>query len=143
MIDSPLERGGVPLTGRRGVYIRNRIITYNSKLKELARDLRKQGIYSEVVLWKELKGKKMGFDFHRQKPIDDYIVDFYCSELMLAIEVDGNSHNDKSEYDKKRQRRLESLGISVLRFKDFEVTKNVSAVIENIRGWIKEHTPSR
>lgn len=69
--------------------IKRKIIPYNSKLKELARDLRKQGIYSEVVLWKSLKGKQvLGFDFHRQRPIDEYIVDFFCSELMLAIEID-------------------------------------------------------
>jgi len=95
------------------------------------------------VLWKEIKGKKLlGFDFHRQRPIDEYVVDFFCHDLMLAIEIDGGSHNDKEAYDKKRQKRLEELGVHVLRFKDFEVTKNVNMVTESIKVWIKEHTPS-
>lgn len=89
------------------------------------------------------KGKKLGFDFHRQKPIDEYIVDFYCSELCLAIEVDGSSHVDKEDYDQRRQKRLEELGVSLIRFKDFEVTKDVTLVVEKIIKWIKEHTPSR
>ncbi len=105
--------------------------------------LRKQGIYSEVLLWKELKGKKIGFDFHRQKPIDEYIVDFYSSKLCLAIEIDGNSHDEKENYDERRQKRPEELGVTVLRFKDYEVVKDVKLVIQNILLWIKEHTPSR
>jgi len=53
------------------------LLSYNPKLKQIARKLRKQGILSEVLLWKELKGKKLlGYDFHRQVPIDNYIVDF-------------------------------------------------------------------
>lgn len=85
----------------------------------------------------------MGYDFHRQKPIDEYIVDFYCSKLSLAIEIDGSSHVEKEKYDTKRQNRLEELGVSVLRFKDYEVTKDVNLVISKILLWIKEHTPSR
>lgn len=96
-----------------------------------------------MKLWKELKGNKLGYDFHRQKPIDEYIVDFYCSKLCLAIEIDGNSHDDKENYDKKRQKRLEDLGVTVLRYRDFEVIKDVNLVIEKILLWIKEHTPSR
>ena len=122
---------------------KRKIIPYNPKLKEIAKDLRKQGIFSEVLLWKELKGKQvLEYDFHRQKPIDKYIVDFYCNELMLAIEIDGSSHNNREKYDAKRQQILESLGVSVLRFKDYEVTKNTSSVIEHIKNWITEHTPS-
>ena len=69
---------------------RKRIFQYNSKLKERARYLRSNGTLSEVLLWRHLKGKQMlGFDFDRQKPIDNYIVDFFCNELMLAIEIDA------------------------------------------------------
>lgn len=127
----------------RGVLIKNQIIPYNSKLVDTARKLRKQGIYSEVLLWKELKGKKLSYDFHRQKPIDEYIVDFYCSKLSLVIEIDGNSYDEKEKYDAKRQNRLEEFGLTVLRFKDHEVTKDVKLVITKILTWIKEHTPSR
>jgi very-short-patch-repair endonuclease len=83
--------------------MRRKIIPYNPKLKEIAQKLRKQGILSEVLLWKELKGKKMmGYDFHRQKPLENYIVDFFCNELMLIIEIDGSSHNDDTvENDRK------------------------------------------
>ncbi len=70
------------------ILVKRKIIPYNPKLKELAKKLRKQGILSEVLLWNELKQKKLGYDFHRQKPIDEYIVDFYCEVLDLVIEID-------------------------------------------------------
>ena len=57
-----------------------------------------------------------GRDFDRQRPIDNFIVDFYCKELRLAIEIDGDSHQDKATADRKRQKRLESLGVTVFRF---------------------------
>jgi very-short-patch-repair endonuclease len=70
-----------------------KIIPYNSNLKELASELRKKMTLSEVLLWNELKQKKiLGYDFDRQRPIKDYIVDFYCKELQLAIEIDGDTH---------------------------------------------------
>ena len=63
----------------------------------------------EIALWRQLKGKKLGFRFSRQIPIDQYIVDFYCKDLQLAIEVDGSIHFEKGnqEKDLSRQRRLE------------------------------------
>lgn len=68
----------------------SKIIPYNKNLKYLARKLRKDMTFGEVLLWNELKDDKFwGFDFDRQRCIDNYIVDFYCKELMLAIEVDG------------------------------------------------------
>jgi len=68
-------------------------IRYNSKLKQLARNLRNNSTLSEVLLWNELKARKVkGLRFMRQKPIGHYIVDFYCSKLKLAIEIDGDSH---------------------------------------------------
>lgn len=91
---------------------KRKILPYNPKLKVIARNLRKQGILSEVILWNELKAKKLGYDFHRQKPIDEYIVDFYCSELELVIEIDGSSHSEKFEKDFERQKKLESFGLN-------------------------------
>ena len=68
-------------------------LKYNPKLKRVARMLRKNSTLSEVLLWNELKGKKlMGIDFHRQKPIGNYIVDFFSPELRLVIEIDGITH---------------------------------------------------
>jgi len=102
--------------------MRRKIIKYNPKLKGYAAEMRKTGPVSEIILWKVLKGKQMyGYDFHRQVPIDEFIVDFYCHELKLAIEIDGISHFFKEEYDKERQKKLENLGVRFLRFADEEI----------------------
>ncbi len=119
------------------------IIPYNPKLKDIAKRLRKESTLSEIKLWRYLKGKQMkGYDFHRQKPIDEFIVDFYCSEMQLAIEIDGVTHDYKLEKDKIRQQRLESLGVNFLRFLDSDVRDNLEGVLLVIEEWIEEHTPS-
>ncbi len=101
---SSLNKGG------QGVVIK---ILYNPKLKALSRKLRKYGALSEVLLWEQLKGRKMkGYRFMRQKPVGNYIVDFYCSKLKLVIEIDGESYDRRCLYDKKRQHALESAGLS-------------------------------
>ncbi len=74
----------------------------------------------------------------RQKPIDNYIVDFFCSKLKLVIEVDGISHSDKSESDQIRQQKLELLGLTILRFYDWDVRKNIFAVVQTIENWIEK-----
>ncbi len=117
-----------------------KIIPYNPKLKERARELRKNSTLAEVLLWNHLKRKQMrGYDFDRQKPIDNYIVDFYCKKLMLAIEIDGMSHAEKKDYDVKRQGRLESLGVRFLRFYDWGVKNNMPGVLQRIESWILEN----
>ena len=114
-----------------------KIIPYNPALKEKARWLRNNSTKTEILLWYYLKGKQMrGYDFHRQKPIDQYIVDFYCPALMLAIEIDGESHCGKEDYDDNRQRRLEQLGVRFLRFEDTEILYNLNNVIKSIEDWI-------
>ncbi len=108
--------------------MRREIIPYNPKLKRLARELRNKSTLSEILLWKQLKGRQMmGYDFHRQKPLDEYIVDFFCNELMLAVEIDGDSHRDEDvfENDVKRQKWLEEFGISFLRFTDIQVKTDI------------------
>lgn len=125
--------------------ILNMKIYYNPKLKALSKVLRKKSTLSEVLLWNILKGKKIKcYQFMRQKPIDNYIVDFFCSKLKLVIEIDGISHNDKSESDQIRQQKLESLGLSILRFYDLDVKKDIHAVAQVIENWIdkfeKENT---
>lgn len=95
---------------------------------------------SEILLWNILKGKKIkGYQFMRQKPIDDYIVDFFCSKLKLVIEIDGISHNDKSGSDQIRQQKLEALGLSILRFYDQDVKKDIHAVAQVIENWIDKY----
>jgi very-short-patch-repair endonuclease len=127
--------------------VRKRIIPYNPKLVTLAKNLRNRGTVAEIKLWQCLKGKQiLGYDFDRQKPIDNYIVDFFCNELMLAIEIDGITHDQKLEDDKLRQQKLESFGIRFLRFYDSDVRNNLDGVLTAIRDWItrnvrREPTP--
>ena len=93
----------------------------------------------EVLLWNQLKRKKIfGYDFDRQRPINHFIVDFYCKELKLAIEVDGSSHysHDARMKDKRRQLRLESIGVKFLRFDDSDVRNDVGGVVGVIKEWI-------
>jgi len=121
---------------------RRLILPYNKALKELARKLRKNMTASEKLLWNELKGNKLlGFDFDRQRPIDNYIVDFFCKDLMLAIEIDGIVHgNEESkEKDTIRQEKLESLGVRFLRFKDEDVKTDLSEVVRAITNWVELH----
>ena len=120
--------------------MQNTILPYNPKLNELTKQLRKQGVLSEVLLWKKIKGKSLGVEFHRQVPIDNFIVDFYCHELMLAIEIDGNSHlsTEVQINDLKRQEILEKLGVRFIRFKDIEVKKSMNDVIRCLQVKIEE-----
>ena len=121
-------------------------ITYNPYLKEKARELRNNSTPGEILLWKRLKGKQCyGFDFHRQKPILNYIVDFYCYKLKLIIEVDRYSHKFKAEEDKKRDLELNELGFTVLRFPEGEVRTNLDLVLNLLSTFIEnkleQHTP--
>ena len=108
--------------------MKNKIIPYNPKLKEYAKELRKNSTLSEVLLWQQIKNKALGVQFHRQVPMLEYIVDFYCHELMLAIEIDGDSHLYKYEYDIKRQGELEKEGVVFLRFTDLDIKQNMFSV---------------
>ncbi len=117
--------------------MRRKIIPYNPKLKEYARKLRKNSTFTEIMLWNYLKGKQMkGYDFDRQRPIDNYIVDFYCKDLQLAIEVDGESHYGNEKADKKREKKLNSLGVTLLRFDDMEIVYELDEVLKKIEQWI-------
>jgi len=117
----------------------NRIPPYNPKLKELARKLRKNMTLGEVLLWQEIRNRKLGFQFHRQVPIKNYIVDFYCHELQLAIEIDGSSHDhpEVAVSDLERQNEIEAEGIQFLRFEEKEVRKNLDVVVEVIENWVE------
>ncbi|NWF98580.1 MAG: endonuclease domain-containing protein, partial [Nitrospirae bacterium] len=104
-------------------------------LKELAQQLRNNSTKSEIKLWNYLKGKQLkGYDFHRQKPISDYIVDFFCNKLKLVIEIDGYTHSfeETFERDRKKVKRLNELGITVLRFSDEDVLNNIEGVLSVI-----------
>ena len=115
-------------------------IFYNPVLKERARSLRNNSTQAEIKLWKCLRRDQLGCDFHRQKPIGNYVVDFFCPKFKLAIEIDGISHLNKANYDKKRQADLEIIGIKVLKFTDEEVNKNIETVLEVIKNFIVDNT---
>ena len=120
--------------------LKNRILPYNPILNDYAKKLRQQGVLSEVLLWKKIQKKSLGVEFHRQVPIDNYIVDFYCHELMLAIEVDGDSHlnTDIQINDVLRQEILEKLGVIFIRFSDLDIKKNINDVIRCLQVKIEE-----
>lgn len=112
--------------------------TYNPRLKPLAKKLRRKITLGEILLWRQLKGnQRQGYDFHRQHPIDEFIIDFFCQELALAIEVDGSTHDFKIGKDEIRQKRLEKLGINFLRFTEKDVRHNLEGVVAAIDQWIK------
>ncbi len=104
---------------------------YNKNLKAYARELRTESkSRAERLIWQvNLRRKQTGYRFLRQRPIKNYIVDFFCPELGLIIEIDGNSHLFKGDYDKRRQNELEDLGFVVVRFEEGEVLNNLNDVV--------------
>ena len=109
-------------------------LEYNRYLKSYARQLRNEGTKGEAILWyKALKARRMyGYQFNRQYPIGNYIVDFICRKLNLIIEIDGNSHLSKSAKDEQRQDELKRLGFLVLRFSEAEVVYRIDDVVGEI-----------
>ncbi|MCL5127560.1 endonuclease domain-containing protein [Algibacter sp. L4_22] len=120
--------------------MRNKIIPYHPKLKLLARQLRKNSTLPEVLLWQKIKQRAYGVQFHRQVPMLNYITDFYCHEIGLAVEIDGSSHDHSFLYDAKRQGELEAYGVTFLRFSNEEVKMNMFSVLlvieETVKGLI-------
>jgi very-short-patch-repair endonuclease len=111
------------------------MLPYNEKLKQPSRQLRVNMTDAERYLWTKIRMKQLkGYQFYRQKPIGDYIVDFFCPRAKLVIEVDGSRHysDETTEYDRIRGEYLTSLGLRVLRFTNNEVMKNIKGVIESI-----------
>jgi len=111
------------------------MLRYNTNLKDKARQLRKNLTDSESVLWSRLRSKQlMGIQFYRQKPVGNYIVDFFAPGAKLVIEIDGSQHvqGDHIQRDKSRDEYLVELGLKVLRFNSNEVLKATDAVVEDI-----------
>ncbi|MEK7625021.1 MAG: endonuclease domain-containing protein [Patescibacteria group bacterium] len=120
----------------------NSFTQYNTSLITRARDLRKNSTLSEVLLWNKLKGKQLlNYKFRRQVPILNFIVDFYCNELRLAIEIDGLSHDAKIDYDIERQKKIEGQGVRILRFSDLEIKRDLVNVVQRICDWIDANPP--
>ena len=138
-----LGRGGAQRRGGLNINIEQTIFSpynqimygYNKQLKNLSRANRGAGNLSEVLLWQQLQHSKLGVRFTRQRPIGNYIADFYCREKKLVIEIDGWSHDDKYEYDMARDEYMKSLGIRVLRISDKDIKQDMS----NVLIWIKHN----
>jgi very-short-patch-repair endonuclease len=118
---------------------KRKIIPYNPELTQLARQLRNNSTKSEIILWLALKGKQMrGYDFHRQKPLGNFIVDFFCYELMLAIEIDGYSHTfaEVLAKDERKENALKEFGVYVLHIDDAEVYWDLPNALASIEEYI-------
>jgi very-short-patch-repair endonuclease len=114
-------------------------LPYNKNLKEFSRRLRNKSTPGEILLWKKLRaGSMMNYTFNRQKPINRYIVDFYCKPLNLVIEVDGAYHYEREQRikDEERQKTLEEMGLKLLRFSEQEVRKDMDVVLKTIENYI-------
>jgi len=120
------------------------VLPYNKKLKQFTQQLRENMTDAEKRLWWKIKMKQVkGLIFYRQKPIGEYIVDFYCPKAKLAIEIDGSHHfvGETIEYDRIRDDYLSSLGLRVVRFTNTDVLKNIKGVLERIEGEIDRKIP--
>jgi very-short-patch-repair endonuclease len=107
------------------------------KLKPRARQMRSQPTPAEKLLWERIKNKQLlGYKFRRQQVIDGFIVDFYCYEAQLVVEVDGKIHDYTQVQDAIRQEFLESLGLRVVRFKNEDVVLEMEAVVQAIIRWL-------
>jgi very-short-patch-repair endonuclease len=110
-----------------------------AKMHDLAVELRKEHTASEDILWQALRRKQlMGRNFRRQNPIGAFVVDFYCPEESLAVEVDGAIHETQREADALRQEIIESLGIRFIRFTAEEVEMNLPNVLNKIRSSFRD-----
>jgi len=109
---------------------------FNRKnLGQYQRDLRSSMTKSEAVLWKYLKGDQSGYRFRRQYGVGNYIVDFYCPKLKVAIEVDGSTHNEARVFEKDlvKQEYLEKLGILVKRYNSNDIFNNLDNILQDIK----------
>ena len=113
---------------------------YNHNLRELSKKLRNESTQSEILLWQHIKGQVLGVAFNRQFPIENYIIDFYCKELKLAVEIDGMSHDNAESQikDEERQHRLESYGIKFVRLDDREVMYDIENSLRTIKEAIND-----
>ena len=117
--------------------VKRKIISYNQQLTGLGKELRRKSTLSEVILWNHIKSRKiLEIKFQRQRVIGKYIVAFYSKELKLAIEIDGNSHDERIKEDQKREEELKKMGISVYRINDIDVKKSIDGVLDGLRCYL-------
>jgi very-short-patch-repair endonuclease len=108
------------------------VITEQKVTKEKlqrAKELRREMTLAEKILWEELRANKLGVHFRRQQVIAGFIVDFYCRKSALVVEVDGDVHDLQQEEDARREKALSALGLRIVRFKNDEIVRDMSAVV--------------
>ncbi|WP_298440234.1 endonuclease domain-containing protein [Geobacter sp.] len=132
------DRAPSPDKGRAGEGLI--FLPYNKNLIQPARENRANPTKAENRIWnKVLRQRQLAnYKFLRQKPINNFIVDFYCSELRLVVEVDGDSHVGAEEYDEQRSRILAAYGLTVVRYTNGEVFHNIDGVYDDLLRRIKE-----
>jgi very-short-patch-repair endonuclease len=110
-------------------------------LFQRAQTLRKRETEAEKILWEKLSNKQLGVKFRRQHPLYRFIVDFYCHELRLVVELDGSIHDlaEQADYDQFRTMLINQLDIKVIRFRNEDVFNELDKVLEAIR----QHIPPR
>jgi very-short-patch-repair endonuclease len=130
----PPDKGGL-----RGVGF----LRYNKKLTALARENRKNPTAAEIKMWNEVLRMRQfaHHKFLRQKPIADFIVDFYCSELHLVIEIDGDTHGETNTYDLERTKLLNARGLTVIRYTNEDVLGNIAGVYHDLAFQIPQNIP--
>ena len=117
-------------------------------IRQFARELRQPQTPAESTLWNLLRNRNLKYKFRRQHPIDFFIIDFYCAEAKLLIEIDGSSHLEKEqqEYDQARTEYLEASGYKVIRFTNDDVRYNIHAVVteimEEVEKRVERNDPS-
>jgi len=113
----------------------------NEKLKDRRRELRKRSTKTEEILWSKIRNNKLRCKFKRQHSIGGYILDFYCSEHKLIIEIDGATHNTQEarEYDKIRDEYFSELGYRTIRFLNSEIQNKLEEVLIKIKDYLTCH----
>ncbi len=135
-----MRRHSSPDKGRLGGV--KHFLPYDKNLTSLARENRKNPTQAEIRMWQVLRMRQLArYKFLRQKPIGGFIVDFFCSELRLVIEIDGHDHAEKAEYDCERSKSLNQLGLSVVRYANNEVLGNIEGVYDDLLLRIQNLTP--
>ncbi|HPP08537.1 MAG TPA: endonuclease domain-containing protein [bacterium] len=110
-------------------------IHYDKKLKKFSRTLRQEMTDAERLFWSKVRMKQLnGYQFYRQRPIGEYVVDFYCPRAKLIIEIDGGQHyeDDGRRKDEMRDKFLSGIGLKILRFSDRDVIENIEGVVEHV-----------
>ncbi len=121
------------------------VVTYLKNkqfLTETRRKLRNNATAAEQVLWEEIRRKKLGVKFRRQYSFGTYIMDFYCPEIKLGLEVDGDIHLSQKDFDVYRTRTLNEYGITILRFANSQIFIHLQNCVQEIKLQIIAFSPS-